>query len=370
MSELPPSQAGGAESPPLSFYDTQDLFTPEPIEPESSLLDPPGVTSHEDFNALEYKRWLIGLQLSAKLESVGQDTLAGKLRNCHQDKSWRVCCGCSKRTHYWNRCDIFWCPQCSPRLARKRVDDLMWWVSKMRAPKHVVLTLRNIPNLTQSFLRESQKALSRLRRRKNLAGWTSGFWAMEITNRGRGWHVHFHLVVDAPWTDVRELSRIWKECNGGAGEVVWIEDATKGGLKASLPRYVTKYTAKGFGLHEWDADMLAQFVTAIARVRTFGVFGALCGERTAHREWLREIRGKRKPCECGCVSFKFYSDQELQWSDQFTGFNRRGQSHSPPDLQLRWRIGLGERAVCAAVRAGLCDERCVEDSAIAPFVQA
>lgn len=319
------------------------------VEYPEALLDTPGVTLHRSLDDLERARSLLGLALAAKLESVGQDTFAGKLRGCHTDLSFAVCNACGIRKPFWNRCDILWCPQCSPRLANKRLESLMWFVLKMRQPKHIVLTIRNVPNLTKAFLRNSQKALTRLRRCKIFRGCRSGFWAMEITNKGRGWHVHFHLVADCPWMDVRALSDTWRACNRMDSGVVWIEDATKGGLKANLPRYVTKYTAKGFGLHEWEAQELAQFVTAIQGVRVFGVFGELLGARKEWRQFIKDTKKYRRRCACGACSWTYYSRHELEWKDEFTGFTNAIPSRAGPCLsetstrQLGWRLGITNR---------------------------
>ena len=129
-----------------------------------ALLDLTGVTPHRQFHDVEFERWKIGQQLAAKLFSVGQDTLGQKLRDCHNERTTAICVGCSKRTVFWNRCDIFYCPQCSPRLAKLRLDNLMFFVEKMKQPKHIVLTLSNVQNLTRDYLRMAQKSLGRLRR--------------------------------------------------------------------------------------------------------------------------------------------------------------------------------------------------------------
>jgi hypothetical protein len=292
-----------------------------------ALLDLTGVTPHRSFDEIEFGRWQTGQRLAAKLVEIGQETLAGKLRGCHNDRTTAICDGCSKRVSFYNRCDIFWCPQCSPRLAKMRLDNLMFFVEKMRQPKHIVLTLRNVENLTGKFILDAQRALARLRRRRLFSGCRSGFWAMEITNKGKGWHLHFHLVADVPWIPVRELSEIWASCNRQDSGIVWIEDASRGSLRANLPRYVTKYTGKGFSIHEWTSDMLGQFVTAIAGRRTFGVFGELLGARKEWREFLKTVRVARRQCECGCSSKRFFSDAELHWKDNFTGFSKP----KPPD---------------------------------------
>lgn len=293
------------------------------IMPEA-LLDLTGVTSHRSFDAVEKERWERGQEMSRKLAEVGQLELAKKLSGCHQQKSVAVCCGCSKRTMFWNRCDVFWCPQCSPRLSKRRLDGLMFFVEKMRQPKHLVLTFRNVETLTELYVKSCVRALQRFRRRKLFARVRSGLWAMEITNKGTGWHVHFHLVIDSPWMDVRAISATWEKVTECGSSVVWIEDASRGGLRANLPRYVTKYAGKGFEPHTWDAGALGEFAIAIESVRTFGVFGELLGARKEWAAWLRSVRESRRKCECGSCEKKFYSELSLQWHD-----------HGPPPCNMK-----------------------------------
>lgn len=289
-----------------------------------ALLDLTGVTSHRAFDEVERERWEQGMELSKKLTLSGHDGLAKKLADCHSQRSWSVCVGCSKRQAFWNRCDIFWCPQCSPRLSKRRIDGLMFFVEKMRQPKHLVLTFRNVNTLTDNYLRSCVKALQRFRRRKIFAGVKGGLWAMEITNEDKGWHVHFHLVIDGPWLDVRAVSATWKECTDCESFVVWIESASRGGLRANLPRYVCKYSAKGFRPHDWTAEKLGQFATALERVRVFGVFGELLGARKEWAAWVRSVRESRRKCECGSCEKRYFSDLSLQWAD-----------HGPPPCNMK-----------------------------------
>lgn len=352
----PRSDSAGTEfvnlDPPLGFSDScadDEVFSMAKIETEralagesGALLDLPGVTSHRDFSEVEYERWREGQRLAGKLFSVGQDTLAQKLRDCHNTRTTAICCGCSKRTTFWNRCDIFYCPQCSPRLSKVRLDSLLFYVDKLPSLKHLVLTLRNVDNLTHDYVTAAKKHLARFRRSRIFSGVTAGLWAMEITNKGTGWHLHFHLVISGPWMDVRAISEAWKKANGGSGEVVWIQDASRGGLKKNLPRYVTKYTGKGFRIQEWDAGQLSQFVNAVKGQRMFGVFGGLLGTRGEHREWLKVKRSLRIKCECGCREKVYFSDAELLWRDNFCGWERPKKPRPPSKLlgQFSWRLPI------------------------------
>jgi hypothetical protein len=213
-----------------------------------------------------------------------------------------------------------------------RLDGLMHWVESLSRPKHIVLTFRNVPRLTAQYVKKCKSALTRFRRRKLMAGISAGFWAMEITNKGKGWHLHFHLVVEAPFIDVRLMSAVWADVTGDGSEVVWIEDASKGGLRQNLPRYVTKYCGKGFRPHDWTPEQLGEFVDSVADGRTFGVFGALMGHRKEWAEWLKTVRVSRRKCECGCSSKKYYSDAEFEWHTHFTGFSRG--SRPPPSTPI------------------------------------
>ena len=278
--------------------------------------------------------------MSKKLAQAGNFVVAGKLRQCHAVQTVAQCDGCRKVVMFWNRCDLFYCPQCSPRLSKMRLDGLMWWVETLKQPKHLVLTFANVESLTAEYIAKCKKSLAKFRRTKLFSGVRSGLWAMEITNKKRGWHLHFHLVIDAPWMDVREISRVWKKVNGGVGEIVWIESADKGGLRANLPRYVTKYCGKGFRPHDWTPEMLEEFVTAVEQGRTFGVFGELLGKRTEWRDFIKTLRKSRRECECGCASKSYYSQLEWQWKENFTGFDR---GRPPPPisktvLQFGWKF--------------------------------
>lgn len=277
-----------------------------------ALLDKTGITSHRSLGVIDRKRFLQGQKLAAKLGGVGHSELAFKLAECHTRLTVKQCHGCGRRSAFWNRCDIFYCPQCAPRLAAKRLKELTWWIDTLKQPKHVVLTLRNVEKLTPRFVADAKKALSRFRRTRLFSGVRGGLWAMEVTNKGKGWHLHFHLVVDSPWLDVRAVSAAWVKSNGGKGEVVWVEDASRGGLRANLPRYVTKYCGKGFDISEWDEFTLADFVDAFAVGRTFGVFGNLLGARGAWREFVRASRVERRKCECGCGDFSFIAWEKLR----------------------------------------------------------
>lgn len=299
--------------PEDDFADAVEAERKERESLQIPLLDPRGVTSHKPYQVLEFERWESGQSLAQKLDDGGLHDLARRFRECHSFQTVMQCSGCSKVSRFWNRCDTFYCPQCSPSLSAKRLKGLMFFVEAMKQTKHIVLTFVNVPRLTAEYLKWCKAKLGAFRRRKIFRSSVGGMWAMEITNEGNGWHVHFHLVVDVGWIDVRELSRIWQDTCGDGSRIVWIEDATRGGLKANLPRYISKYASKGFRPQDWTGAQFCEFVTALEGGRTFGVFGNLLGKRKEWREWLLEFVRSKKTCECGCCLKSFYSQNEWEW---------------------------------------------------------
>lgn len=285
----------------------------ERVEAPPTLLDLTGVTSHEKKKDWERDNWNQSQRIASLLSRGGEFDLASELATCHCFQTVRRCHGCSDVQMFWNRCDKMICPQCAPRITRNRLDGLMWFVEKMKQPKHVVLTFKNVPVLTREYLRDCLKVLQRLRRQKIARTWTAGMWAMEITNKGNGWHVHYHLLVESSWFSQKELSVCWKFLTNHESFVVHVSDAGREGIKKNLPRYVASYTTKGTNLASWSSEMLCEFVAALRGCRTFGVFGTLFAARAEFRLWMNETRAAKRFCGCGCQWFRYFSEKEFAW---------------------------------------------------------
>jgi len=82
---------------------------------------------------------------------------------------------------------------------------------------------------------------------------------METTNEGRGWHVHFHVLVESSWTDVRELARQWSELIGQTFAQVKLQQVRG----QDYLREVCKYSVKGSDLMRWGAADLAAYLVAL-----------------------------------------------------------------------------------------------------------
>lgn len=267
-------------------------------------LETRGITSHHsDFWDTAWMHWS---SVITRLDETGHSNLVGKMRSCHQDETRLTCMDCGKGKQFTNRCEIRWCPLCAPRLARERSEELTAWARTLKQPKHVVLTIRNTDTLRRRTVRNFQRALARLRRMK-FAKWTAGTWSLETTNESRGWHLHAHLLVEARWIDSGLLSAAWAKQVRQDFAIVKVKDAR---AKEYLAE-VAKYVVKSSDLASWHGEDIAQLMVAFKGLRSFGVFGTLCGQRKVWRLTVRQARSERNKCECGCRKFQFDGDARL-----------------------------------------------------------
>ncbi len=244
---------------------------------------------------------------AAKLRSLGRVAEAHTLECCHTEYTFAVCTACGLQQKFPNRCDNFFCAECQPRLSQDRKKAVEWWTREVHQPKHVVLTVQNVLYLTKGHVQEFRKWFTRLRRSKFAANWKGGFYSLEVTNEGRGWHLHLHALIDAKWIDSFALSQAWAKATNGLGKIVKVKDARGKNYLAE----VTKYCVKGVQLAAWSPENIVCFIDAFRGVRTFGVFGDLYGKRTEFAEWWKLVRGSKPACPCGSCSVLYYSECEF-----------------------------------------------------------
>jgi hypothetical protein len=252
---------------------------------------------------------------------------ADQLDDCHSRETVSLCLGCGKPTIFSNRCDRFYCPACQPRLTRERITRIAWWVCEINQPKHIVLTVRNIKEMTRGHVQEFKKWILALRRSKFARSWKGGLYSVEVTNEGKGWHLHAHLLVDVRYVAHASLKTEWLRVTRGAGKIVWINDARS----VSYLKEVTKYCVKGSQLAAWSPDKVRQFINSFSGVRTFGVFGSLYNARPQFAKHLEEVTAEQRTCECGSCNFKFFSPKEWElWQAE----------HGPPQYGHRLKAPL------------------------------
>ena len=279
--------------------------------PRSLKLETTGITRQVTAGKLMFgELWKAAtthkFSVAAKLREAGMREEADSLEDCHSRLIYGQCDNCHKVQVFRNRCDRFYCPECQPKLAKRRAASVAWWTVEIGQPKHVVLTVQNVMTLNRGHVDEIKKWFTRLRHRKFARNWRGGFYSLEVTNEGRGWHLHLHVLADVRWIDAGELARQWAAVTNGFGKIVKVKDCRKADYLAE----VTKYAVKGSELAAWEPQQIADFIRAFTGCRTFGVFGTLYGKRTEFAEWLASIRDHKPKCDCGCQTMRFFSEAE------------------------------------------------------------
>lgn len=246
----------------------------------------------------------IALTIAQKLKEAGLEEYAQKLEACHSKWTALRCKHCGKRYLFPKRCDLRFCPNCQHRLSIRRQRELEWWITLLNKPKHVVLTVRNAKELTADYIRWVKACFAKLRRRKFARSWKSGIYSVEVTNEGRGWHVHIHALVQAPWIDAKELARQWASLVGQDFAIVWVKQAADKGVA----KEILKYAVKGNQIATWTPEEVRQYVLATEGVRLFGRFGELAGEAEKWKRELEELVDHGFRCECGSEEFEILRD--------------------------------------------------------------
>ena len=222
------------------------------------------------------------------------------------------------------RCGDRTCSFCRVKDYYRLLEKYAPALREIHRPKLITLTLVNYPDLTRdgvSHLRQCMKALF-----ERLEGIIrGGLYAIEATNRGRGWHVHVHVLADADFIPQGELSRIWHEITGDS----FIVDVRAVDSPGEALRYLLKYLTKDPFIQKGDQargevdvqDGNAEewirrtFNEALKGVRLIHSFGSLYAYRPTRRS--RSCR------TCGCSDWVLISIL-LAWPEDIFG------SESPP----------------------------------------
>lgn len=267
-----------------------------------------GVTSHFSPQLFEKEElWASGI--AAKLRELGRVDLAAPLELCHRQVVHRLCQGCHRDHPSPSHCDRFYCPMCVGRLAWHRRRKIEWWSRQVREPKHLVLTIRNSNSLTKAYVQKFQKSLQRLRRSKLFRPVRGGLQSLEVTNEGRGWHLHAHLLLDGPFMDGGALARLWARQVRQDYAIVKIKDCRD----QSYLGEVTKYAVKGSELAAWTGSNIETFIDAFTGLRTFGTFGTLFKDNALRSKALEALETAPQLCpHCGSYDFWFLDDSEFE----------------------------------------------------------
>jgi hypothetical protein len=268
-----------------------------------------GVTSHLPLE-LWRREEIFARSIAAKLWEAMRPDLSAPLEACHTSETFCHCLACGTVSAFWNRCDRFYCPMCTAKLCFKRRQSIQLWAKSITQPKHVVLTARNTTHLSKNYVKHFKASLGKLRRQKPNTHWRGGLSSLEVTNEGRGWHLHAHLLVDADWIDPVDLSQSWGRLVAQDFAIVKVKSVSD----QSYLQEVTKYAVKGSEEASWSGLETACFIDAMSGIRQFSVFGTLYKDRALRSKIKSELTPGRCECsQCASTHLRFLDHNEEEW---------------------------------------------------------
>lgn len=253
-------------------------------------------------------------KLIVRLHEEGDEELAALLTRCGQTMKLRCTC-CSALKAVEVRCEKRWCPVCARKIAAARVAKYTYAVARMQWPLFLTLTVQNSIDAWEG-IRRMKSCWGKMRRTKwfKACDVKGGITAMEITNKGSGWHPHLHTVIDCRWLAVRTP----RPQRGDSAESIRLKcSSAKAELDAEWAKVTKQVTASTYvkrtdrldlrELLKYAADpgtlsneqgRISELIRAIDKFRMVQPFGHCMGI-SAEIEALAAEDHVTKPC-AGC----------------------------------------------------------------------
>ena len=176
----------------------------------------------------------------------------------------------------------------------------------MSGVKHVVLTQKNFKEGLKSKIQESRKNLLRIRKQEILGKVTGGCASLEFTNEERGWHMHWHLLLQSAWIEASKLSIAWGQLVEQEFAIVKVMDVSE----KSYLQELLKYVAKGSEIASWSPAQILEFVLALQGTRCFTTFGRFKQIAKFARGMIEADKEPHTCKECGMPDFVAGHDRE------------------------------------------------------------
>jgi hypothetical protein len=146
-------------------------------------------------------------------------------RDC--GKIWRSSMNCGHRT----------CKECRQKWFGRFFSPVLGIVKEWPRVYFMTLTLKNFDDLQATDIKRLRGYFGKLRKRYswNMRG---GFYVIQATNNGKGWHLHLHILYDGLFISKKALSAAWLEIT----KTSFIVDVKR----AENPRTAVRYILRDF----------------------------------------------------------------------------------------------------------------------------
>lgn len=186
-----------------------------------------------------------------------------KTLNCsHCGYALKVRLGCGDRT----------CPECRKKWFGYHFKILVDLVMAWSRPYFLTLTIKNIPDnlFGRNDVHDIRECFGRFRRRfkKKILG---GFYVVQATNRGNGWHLHLHVLFDGCFLPKEFISKTWAEVSAGN----YIVDIKQIQSPKTAVRYLLSDFLQAPRIRPEDHDTFNYVFKGSRMVQTFGCYAKI-----------------------------------------------------------------------------------------------
>lgn len=219
-----------------------------------------------------------------------QNTILNR-QSCHEITTLH-CSDCGKEWVTNLSCSDKLCPECAYKRSRKNhyvvfaILSALGLLNRAHRLRRVTLTIKNVSSVAVGYaklrhcfgvLQHRSIWCNAFYGRKNKygkrhKGWNvrGGCGNFETTNKGRGYHVHLHLLLDCDFMPKAQLKKIWHEITGDS----YIVDVLAcSGTKEAIYE-ISKYHFKPADVVLWSDDMKFDFNSALHNKVLFFRFGS------------------------------------------------------------------------------------------------
>ena len=249
-------------------------------------------------------RWIRLNQKFAKaFEDAGYPDLAQKLHDCETTNALVCCSNCGKHWYVLNRCRQRVCVMCSFRVAQERKEFLCYMTKNMPHPKLITLTQRAWKGPPKEGIKRIRLAFNKLRRTKLFQTVRGGAYIIEVIPKPGYWHIHMHILVDAPFIPYRRLFSEWKKILG--------EKAPQVDVRAASDKHAREYIAKDASkniVYYVKPEMVVAWYEATKGLRLFATFGTWFNVKIAEQLEFDAWEKVKPVCPfCGSANTCFYA---------------------------------------------------------------
>jgi hypothetical protein len=230
--------------------------------------------SYQDFRLIGLEdEWCSAIDLYAHVDNEKGTNRAENLLECRRYAWFYYNSETGHVRSVANSCRLRWCPIC----ARTRFNIVRYsvreWLSSVRSPKFLTLTVRNVRSPLQEQISGLFDAFHRFRRHKGISSRVrGGIWFLQV-KRGKNsgqWHPHLHIALDSDYIPKRDLSLDWFLSTGNS----FVIDIRKIDDPSDTADYVARYVARPAKLSDFFKEDQYEMFYVLHSKRLFGTFGS------------------------------------------------------------------------------------------------